>query len=177
MGSLWESPQGVLGPVKDECLAGPASSVAKAPSAASVSVIQVNPRAAQRCWASSKVDDLPRRRLGRTYRLYGRWNLSACVANAVGHHIVLTRRETGGLRRSHATGHVGALHLMDRWSTGWILVQSAVNNVDDLAQMDMPARMDGVRSVAKKSSMVDGRIAGEMVRGSMMVLRAVCLRL
>ena len=58
MGSLWESPKGVLGPVKDECLAGPASSVAKAPSVASLGVIQVSTRAAQRCWASCEVDAL-----------------------------------------------------------------------------------------------------------------------
>ena len=37
-------PQGVLGPVTDECLAGPASSVAKAPSSASLSVIQAKKR-------------------------------------------------------------------------------------------------------------------------------------
>ena len=36
-----------------------------------------------------------------------------------------------------------------------------------LDRMDMLSRMDGVRSVAKKSSMVDGRITREMVRGSM----------
>ena len=46
-----------------------------------------------------------------------------------GYHIVLTRREDAG--------HVRALHLMDRWSTGWVLLQSAVKNVDDLAQMEI----------------------------------------
>ena len=51
-----------------------------------------------------------------------------------GDHIVLTRRETGGLRRSHAAGHVRALHLMD--------MQSAVNNVEDLAQMEIARRYD-----------------------------------
>ena len=35
-------------------------------------------------WATSEPHgSVPRRRLGRTYRLYGRWNLSACVANDV----------------------------------------------------------------------------------------------
>ena len=57
-------------------------------------------------WATSEPHgSVPRRRLGRTYRLSGRWNLSACVANAVAaedHHIVLTRLEKRGL----AAGHV-----------------------------------------------------------------------
>ena len=56
-----------------------------------------------------------------------------------------------------------------------LLEYPTVGNVLD--RMDMLSRMDGVRSVAEMFSMLDGRIAGEMVRGSMMVRRAVCLRL
>ena len=56
-----------------------------------------------------------------------------------------------------------------------LLEYAAVGNVLD--RVDMTSRMDGVRSVAEMFSILDGRIAGEMVRGSMRVLRAVCLRL
>ena len=102
------------------------------------------------CWS------LPRGTNALNYGVCDKWIFQRLSATELrsGHYIVLTRRETGGLRRSHAAGHVRALHLMD-----------------------MPSRMDGVRSVAEMSSMLGGRIAGEMVRGSMAVLRAVCLRL
>ena len=47
------------------------------------------------------------------------------------------------ITRREDAGHVRALHLMDRWSTGWVLLQSAVNNVDDLAQMEIARRHEG----------------------------------
>ena len=47
------------------------------------------------------------------------------------------------ITRREGAGHVRALHLMYRWSTGWVFLQSAVNNVDDLAQMEIARRYEG----------------------------------